>query len=362
VLTSAVLPPRAEEQVVDALKHLDPDGNVPVITVPPLLEPPEPRPVSRRGVLALITRRRTVWQPSYDIAAVMARIEEALREARDAKERPRIRPVRLEPSTALIVRSTLEMGLEPTPASNLIDYSRRTPISIERKRVERSRRFAVDELPGRCTLTTPSGLIVRMLNVSSSGVLFESPMKFARESETLLSLLAPQAAHVLPARIVRSDVAGVTSLGVTYQTAAQFSGTLEFLKSVAAPAEIVESAPPARIVAAAPPHSLSDLLIQVTTELYQHEHSEAARATFEAGLQHLVPGCYVTLSERLVEPADGADSIYLAVPGESGMMLHATFEPGHEPTAEDLKLLRAAAAMASIVVNAPTRALIRRTA
>jgi hypothetical protein len=44
------------------------------------------------------------------------------------------------------------------------------------------------------------------------------------------------------------------------------------------------------------------------------------------------------------------------------MMLHATFEPGHEPTAEDLKLLRAAAAMASIVVNAPTRALIRRTA
>src|SRR5262245_25086626 len=41
VLTSTVLPPRAEEQVIDALKHLDPDGAVPVITVPPLLDRPE---------------------------------------------------------------------------------------------------------------------------------------------------------------------------------------------------------------------------------------------------------------------------------------------------------------------------------
>ena len=49
------------------------------------------------------------------------------------------------------------------------------PLHFERKHLERARRFAVDELPSRCTLATPAGLIVRMLNVSSTGVLFESP-------------------------------------------------------------------------------------------------------------------------------------------------------------------------------------------
>ena len=55
VLTSAVLPPRADEQVMDALKHLDPDGSVPVITVPPLLDAPE-KPDGARGVFTRISR------------------------------------------------------------------------------------------------------------------------------------------------------------------------------------------------------------------------------------------------------------------------------------------------------------------
>ena len=92
VLMSAVLPPRAEEQVIDALKHLDPDGDVPVITVPPLLEPPNQAEAPRRR-FALLRRRQPSPRPSYDATAVLARVEEALREARAAKENPRVRPV-----------------------------------------------------------------------------------------------------------------------------------------------------------------------------------------------------------------------------------------------------------------------------
>jgi len=43
-------------------------------------------------------------------------------------------------------------------------------------------------------------------------------------------------------------------------------------------------------------------------------------------------------------------------------MMQATFEPGHQPTAEEFKLLRAAAAMASVIVHSETRTMIRRTA
>ena len=56
ILVSAVLPPRAEEQVIDALKHLDPDGNVPVITVPPFLEAHGKS--ETRSLFTLIGRRK----------------------------------------------------------------------------------------------------------------------------------------------------------------------------------------------------------------------------------------------------------------------------------------------------------------
>ena len=103
--------------------------------------------------------------------------------------------------------------------------------------------------------------------------------------------------------------------------------------------------------------------MRVTTELYQHHRGEAARAAFEAGLRQLVPACEVRLCDRLVQRADAGDSIYFAVPGASGVVVQATFEPDHEPTIEEFKLLKAAAAMASVIVHGETHALlVRRTA
>ena len=145
----------------------------------------------------------------------------------------------------------------------------REPLRFERKQLDRARRFAVDELPARCTMTTPAGLIVRMLNVSSTGVLFESPLKFARDSETLLNLLAPDANRVLPARIVRSEVANVTGMGVTYQTAAHFGAALELFNELPQPVEVIDVTPAATHASA--PQSLADLIVRVTTELYQHQ-------------------------------------------------------------------------------------------
>ena len=350
VLTSAVLPRRAEEQVIDALKHLDPDGTVPVITVPFLLDAPEPE--APRRVFGLMSRRRTSPRPTYDAAALVTRVEEALRQAHEAKAYPRIRPVRIEPSTALILRpgDATDLALMPFAVSD----GPREPILLERRRLERARRFAIDDLPSRCTLTTPAGFIVRMLNVSATGVLFESPLKFTRDSETALSLLAPDTTHVLPARIVRSEVAGVSGVGVTYQTAAQFGENVELLKKIAPRADLPTGLEPPPVPQT---HSLADLLVRITTELYQHQRNEAARAAFEAGLPHLLPGCEVTLCDRLVQRADG-DSIYFAVPGASGAMVQATFKPGHQPTVDEFRLLRAAAAMAAVIVHGETRSLI----
>jgi len=363
ILTSSVLPPRAEEQVIDALKHLDPDGSVPLITVPPLLAPPEQADTSR-SVFAFMSRRRPPSRTSYDLAALATRIDEALRQVREAKEDPPVRTVRIEPSTALVVKSDAN-ALAATPSVST-GRSTQGPHLLERKRLDRAPRLMAHDLPSRCTLTTPAGFIVRMVNVSESGVLFESPLKFTRDAETSLSLFSPQKTLVLPARIVRSEVAAVNGGGVTYQTAAQFSESLDLVKKIAPPEpepilELVPVPVPAEIVAA--PMCLADLLVRITNELYQHQRGDAARAAFEAGLRQLVPACEIQLCDRLVPRADSGDSIYFAVPGASGVMVQATFDPDHEPTTEDFKLLRAAAATASVIVHGETHSLlIRRTA
>ena len=352
VLTSAVLPPRAEEQVIDALKHLDPDGIVPVITMPPLLDGPESN--RRGGVFSLISRRRPV-APAYDLAALTARIDEALRQVREEKEYPRIR-VRIEPSRALMLRPEIDAA----PTTSLVAGGHE-PLILQRKRLERATRFGAHDLPSRCTLTTPAGFIVRMVNVSETGVLFESPLKFTRDSETSLSLFSPEKTLVLPARLVRSEVAAVNGGGVTYQTAAQFGAAFDLFKNAPA-VEVLEPVTPALHIPAAPA-SLADLLVRITTELYHHHRGEAARAAFAAGLRQLVPACEVRLCDRLVQRADAGDSIYFAVPGASGVVVQATFEPDHEPTLEEFKLLKAAAAMASVIVHGETHSLlVRRSA
>ena len=358
VLTSAVLPPRAEEQVMDALKHLDPDGSVPVITVPPLTAPEKPDVA--RGVFTRISRRRPSSRPAYDLAALSARIDEALLQAREESMYPRFRPARVELSTALALRSNTSADLA---ASDPEVGSASSRSLIQRKRLDRAPRLMPADLPSRCTLTTPAGFIVRMVNVSESGVLFESPMKFTRDAEMSLSLFSPHATVVLPARIVRSEVAAVNGSGVTYQTAAQFSESLQLVKKIAPSTHtILEPIPvPAEIVTA--PASLADLLVRIATELYHHQRGDAARAVFEAGLRQLVPACDIQLCDRLVQHSDTGDSIYFAVPGASGVMVQATFEPDHQPTAEDFKLLRAAAAMASMIVHGETHSLlVRRSA
>lgn len=267
---------------------------------------------------------------------------------------PRFRPARVELATALALRSNTSGDLAPVAVGIAS-----SPSLIQRKRLDRAPRLMPTDLTSRCTLTTPAGFIVRMVNVSESGVLFESPLKFTRDAEMSLSLFSPHATLVLPSRIVRSEVAAVNGSGVTYQTAAQFSESLELVKKIAPAETFLEPIPvPAEIVPA--PASLADLLIRITTELYQHQRGDAARAAFEAGLRRLVPACEIRLCDRLVQRSDTGDSIYFAIPGVSGVMVQATFDPGHEPTAEDFKLLRAAAAMASVIVHGETHSLLVR--
>jgi hypothetical protein len=100
--------------------------------------------------------------------------------------------------------------------------------------------------------------------------------------------------------------------------------------------------------------------VRVTTEYSDSGDAAAARAEFETGLRQLVPSCDVRLRDSLTRPTDGDESVYFTVPSANGAILQVTFDPDQEPSLEEFKLLRAAAAVAAVVVQYETIAATSR--
>jgi DNA-binding response OmpR family regulator len=351
ILVSAILPLRAEAQIVAQLKEVDPDGMVPVLTIPPVTSRND-KSIAGRSLLERLGRRRRGRTLPFDPRALTGRIGETLTDVRQTKDVPRIR-LASTPGVAIDrVASTESSEAERLSTALRLVPKAEAAMTLQRQRLNRARRLTQDDLPGRCTLTTPAGLIVRMLNVSATGVLFESPLKFVPESDLAMSLLGPQTKLDLQSRIVRSEVSSVTGLGVTYRTAASFSDKVELYSAFAARA----------IDDKAAPQALAELLVRVTTELFQNQNSDDARAAFAAGLRQMVPSCDVKLNDAPVRPTDGGDSIYFTVPGARPAILQATFDPEHEPSREEFKLLKAVAAIAAVILEFESTVTRVRTA
>jgi hypothetical protein len=88
------------------------------------------------------------------------------------------------------------------------------------------------DVPWLSSIKLPWGLEVRLLNLSSTGMLIETGSKFTPGSDTHLRLCGPETDLVISACFVRSDVAAVDRRGVTYHAAVSFKKQLD-LKELA---------------------------------------------------------------------------------------------------------------------------------
>jgi hypothetical protein len=217
------------------------------------------------------------------------------------------------------------------------------PLRPVAARPQRARRWAPADLPWLSRVQTAWGLQVRVLNISGSGMLVESSSKLAPGSSTEFSLCGPETEIVMPARVVRSEVAAVDCRGVKYQTAAVFDRGLDHL---------FREGPELPTGLWATPQALADLLVRVSVEIGRGRDAAVVRSTFEQGLRRLVPAREIRIREVPMPPIDGTDSIYFTVPdgGASHWILQATFEPDYEPAADEFTLLKAAAAATAIVL------------
>jgi len=218
-------------------------------------------------------------------------------------------------------------------------------VSIVKPRLKltqnRAARKTRADLPWLSTIKLPWGLEVRLLNMSTSGVLFETTSKFMPGSVAEFEITGTDDSFVVPARFVRSEIVGVDARGVRYRAAAVFEQELDLDRSRAKMARVSST-----------PNGLANWLHQLSGDLEGGAGRDALRARFENGLSRLVSAREVRILDEPAPPAEGCESIFFNMSaGGMRRVLQVTFEPGYEPSELDFKMLQAGAALAAVALQ-----------
>jgi hypothetical protein len=232
ILMSSLLSPGEEEQLTAHLRLAPDFDHVSVLTIPALVDQSkdgqEQVGLLRRMLLRFHRRQRT-W-PTYDFSAVARRIEEALEESRlNARAYELERPARLMLLEAkrpmLLTAGTNEDTASEALSLTRLDDELRTYVD----RQARAPRWDPHQLPWLNAVKLTWGVELRLLNISRSGLLVESGTRFTMGNRAEFQLVGPDEEVIVKARVVRSDVSSVNSLGVKYVAAAAFDRPFEIL-------------------------------------------------------------------------------------------------------------------------------------
>ena len=350
VLTSTFLPPAEEAALTDSLKQLSEAAHVQLITVPHFIEFEDSRVESRPRVLNFLRRRSALIRPVCDPRTVRDQIEHYLEKARiekvEASQRQVWDEVRTQ-STALMRLDGSSHRLTAGDVCTLANGVGARAHKLGRLHAEDRRRASrrpLLDIPWLRSVRLPWGLEVGVVNVSTTGILLESSSKITPGNSVDLQLIGRGITGVqMPARLIRSEVSDVNSLGVKYRIAAAFERELDLGIEVAQQFSATSATPKA----------LADLLSHVLSDVTIDSRSAAPRAKFEQGLRQLMPLREVQLRQAPVSPEQRDDSVYFNVPHESGVsaIMQVVFERHHQPSSNEFKLLKAAAGVAGVVLE-----------
>lgn len=220
------------------------------------------------------------------------------------------------------------------------------PMSILRKPVDRrdrAERHQRSAVPWLLSVKLPWGLEVRLLNISSTGILLESGARLAPDSVHELTLCGPDTEVVVNASFVRSEVANVNGLGVKYHVAATFEKQIDLPDPSDGARDIVV---PASVT------TIAQLLAVMSVEL-AGASPLTHRAALERGIRQLVAARDVRICDAPTTSSDATALVSFSIPTTvgAGATLEATFDSEAQPSAVDLRVLRAAAGLAAVVID-----------
>jgi hypothetical protein len=350
IIAPALLSPRDETTLMTYLKALD-APYVQLLTVPALDMLADTPRDERRRFAGWFSRRPEPMAPQYDRAMVGAQIVDAVTRARAAREeyaelltqRAELEEIARSRGTALAVIGSLDAELRGATPD---DVRRATAAfqgsSVEERRV--ARRRALDDLPWLSKIRLGDGLDVSLVNISTTGVLFESGSKFSPGSTAHLHLLGEGTSMFVPVRFIRSEISRIDALGVKYHAAAAFDKEID----LSGP-RIVASEPATR------PEALAQLL---ASAFARSTAEEPAHVQFALGVRQLVGARDVKLRVAATPTAGGRETLYFDVPGDdrARTVLQVTFDRNHDITPAEFTLLKAAAWLTAAALEFDTSA------
>jgi PilZ domain-containing protein len=340
VLTPALLAPRDSADLIAFVKEID-APYVQLVTLPALDMlgdgSPEVAP-GRRWLPVLLRRRPAPSTPQYDRAIVGAQIADALERAREAREDHRAAQVRraaMEAEMAL-VRLETQSVIRALEGGDLRHADRddlmRVANALERQGHDRrrARRRPLADFPWVSGVELEWATDAALVNLSTSGALVETGSKLTPGTTTELRLSSPAGALVVPARVIRSEIARIDGFGVRYHAAAAFDRDIDL--------SMPQHAGPA-----VPPEKLAQLLATALAE--PRAAGEPAHVRFARGLRELVGARDVQVRTMYSAPASGPETLYFDVPGtdRARTTLQVVFPRNHYVTSSEFQLLKAAA-------------------
>jgi hypothetical protein len=336
ILASMLLAADEEQALVAHLRSTPSLRDLQVLTIP-AVNAMSTTPVRSSGLFSKLLRRRqrNVW-PSYNFNAVITRIEEAL-------EQSKIAAAQAEEEARAAQEALALAAAADSPACTSSDESPAAAPPTDSPwfsggSKKRAQRWSLSDLPWLSNVKLPWGQHLRLLNISSSGMLVESNVRLSPGSDTTFRIGGPDLSLVVPGRVVRCRVAAVDSLGVKYETAAAFDQPVN---------ELLAEEPTDAAV------KLADLAATVEAHAESGASPTELRAEFESGILALVTAREVRLRDVPVVENDGRESVYFTIPTSdaSPAVLQVTFNTNDQPSAEDFEVLTAAAEVAAGVLD-----------
>jgi hypothetical protein len=259
-----------------------------------------------------------------------------------------------------------QRGVEPiagTPRAPLPDDNRIVPSSTalvlanEKPRTltstfqlprdrRRASRHRASDLPGSLRARLAASGDITLVDISSSGVLLETKKELAPGSIVHLQMQNADANVSVVARLVRSERTRVDGSEWIYRVAAAFAREID-----------LRSLRESRTASAQPPKVLGDLLGRVLADAHWMAGSTTLCSKFEDELKRLMHVKDIRIGAVPLTAPAGCRSFSYPIPDAgdgSRRVLQAIVEAGRRLDPVEIRLLKAAAGLAGIVLGLAT--------
>ena len=357
ILTSTFLPPAILARLIDELRRLPEATHTQIITTPHSLDALDalhsepPRDESDR-VLRFPFQRTAAGRLHCDPALLTSEVSQYLEQARSLRAAARTRQGGVRPVSDRVLAarspgpsqsSTGSAALMLPTAQDLRALKALRP--PDRRRT--ARRRAAD-LAGQWGIRLSPDGDASIVDISSSGVRLETSIRLQPGALIDLELVGIEGSVEVGARLLRTETVDADGLDVKYRAAAMFLREIDLFAPNTNPFLVAAAG-----AASYTPRVLVDLLSRVLADAAWLSNGRKLWSIFEREVCALVRAKEARIRALPVTAAAGANSLYFRIPSAVGSehVLHLVFDRGCRPTAAELRLLTAAASLASVVLD-----------